>query len=114
MVRTLKERYGVELSSIEAALGPAIGPCCYEVGPEVADLLVQRWGSLARPSLRANNGKSFLDLRQMNASLLKDTGVPESQIFRVGPCTGCATEDFFSYRRERGETGRQLSFIGRL
>lgn len=114
MVRTLKARYGVEPTSIETALGPAIGPCCYEVGAEVADPMVQRWGSLAEPSLRANNGRSLLDLRQMNASLLEDAGVPASQIFKVGPCTGCAKEDFFSYRREKKETGRQLSFIGWL
>jgi len=112
MVRALKEDHGVDPASIEAALGPSIGPCCYEIGPEVAASMVQRWGSLAEPSLQAKSGKSFLDLRAMNASLLEDSGVPPLQIFKVGPCTSCAKEDFFSYRREKTETGRQMSFIG--
>jgi copper oxidase (laccase) domain-containing protein len=38
--------------------------------------------------------------------------VPAEQIFQLGSCTSCAIDDFFSYRRERGETGRQMSFIG--
>ena len=112
MVRALKEDHGVDPASIEAALGPSIGPCCYEVGPEVVASMVQRWGSLAELSLQVKNGKSFLDLRAMNVSLLENAGVPPLQIFKVGPCTSCAKGDFFSYRREKTETGRQMSFIG--
>ena len=112
MVRALQEHHGVDPASIEAALGPSIGPCCYEIGPEVVASMVQKWGSLAEPSLQAKNGKSFLDLRAMNVSLLENAGVLPSQIFKVGPCTSCAKEDFFSYRREKTETGRQMSFIG--
>ncbi len=114
MVRALKEDHGVDPASIEAALGPSIGPCCYEVGPEVVASMVQRWGSLAELSLQVKNGKSFLDLRAMNVSLLENAGVPPLQIFKVGPCTSCAKGDFFSYRREKTETGRQMSFIGWL
>lgn len=112
MVRELKERHGVNPASIEAALGPSVGPCCYEIGPEVAASVMQKWGGLAERSLRTGNGKSFLDLRALNALQLEDAGVPPLQIFKVGPCTSCAREDFFSYRREKTGTGRQMSFIG--
>jgi hypothetical protein len=112
MVRHLKESYGVEPASIEAALGPAIGPCCYEVREDVSVPLMEKWGSLAEGCLERRNGKTFLDLRELNGLLLEEAGVPPERIFSAGPCTSCAADDFFSYRREKKETGRQLSFIG--
>lgn len=112
MVRYLKERHGVEPASVEATLGPAIGPCCYEIGKDVSLPLLQKWGKLAERSLRGAGGGEFLDLRALNRALLEEAGIPPAQIFDVGPCTSCAAEDFFSYRREKGKTGRQLSFIG--
>lgn len=112
MVDYLKRRYDVKPASIQAALGPAIGPCCYEIGTDVSLPLRQKWGNLAERCLRVKDGRNFLDLRGLNSLLLEDAGVPYAQIFNVGPCTSCAAEDFFSYRREKKETGRQISFIG--
>ncbi len=112
MVRHLNNRYSLKPESLQAALGPAIGPCCYEIGSNVSAPLSQRWGSLAENSIEVRDNKTFLDLKKLNMLLLYDSGVPNEKIFRVGPCTRCACEDFFSYRRERAETGRQISFIG--
>lgn len=112
MVGCLGKRYGVQPDLIEAALGPAIGPCCYEIGPDVLLPLVQRWGKLAESCLDTKDNKRFLDLKGLNRLLLEKAGVPPAQIFDIGPCTSCAKNDFFSYRREKKETGRQLSFIG--
>lgn len=112
MVDQLNKSYSVPSTSIEVALGPAIGPCCYEVREDVSVPLIEKWESLAEGCLERRNGKTFLDLRELNALLLEDAGVPSAQISMVGPCTSCATDDFFSYRRESKETGRQLSFIG--
>jgi len=114
MVNHLKERYDVKPASVEAALGPAIGPCCYEIRTDVSLPLIQRWGRLAERCLRSNADRHFLDLKALNCLLLEEAGVPHTQMFSPGPCTSCAVEDFFSYRRERKETGRQLSFIGWL
>ncbi len=114
MINHLRDRYDVEPTSVEVALGPAIGSCCYEIGADVAVPLVRKWGSLAERCLQARDGKKFLDLRDLNSLLLERAGVPPGQIFKIGPCTSCATEDFFSYRCERRETGRQMSFIGWL
>lgn len=114
MINRLKERYDVMPASIEAALGPAIGPCCYEIGTDVSLPLIQRWGRLAERCLRGNADRQFFDLKALNCLLLEEAGVPHSRIFSPGPCTSCAVEDFFSYRREKKATGRQISFIGWL
>jgi polyphenol oxidase len=117
MVRHLRERYGVPPGAIEAALGPTIGPCCYEIGEEVLGPLLVHWRTPAEMSIHPRlpekprlPGKFFLDIRELNRLQLEDAGVSPEKITIVGPCTSCA-EDFFSYRRD-GETGRQLSFIG--
>lgn len=114
MVSHLKDRYEVKPDRIEAALGPAIGPCCYEIGPDVSLPLIQKWGKIAEGCLHGNDGRQFLDLKALNALLLEAAGVPHKQIANIGPCTSCAEEDFFSYRRGKKETGRQMSFIGWL
>lgn len=113
MVRHLQSRYGVEAEAIEAALGPTIGGCCYEIGADVSVPLAQKWGSLAEGALAVRGEREFLDVRELNRRQLEDAGVPAEKIFSIGPCTSCAAVDFFSYRRDRTETGRQLSFIGR-
>lgn len=112
MVRELKDRYKVDPASVEAALGPAIGACCYEIGTDVSEPLIEKWGRRAQKSLQSRDGKQFLDLRELNRLLLQDAGVPPEQIFEIGPCTRCAAEDFFSYRRDKKKTGRQISFVG--
>jgi YfiH family protein len=114
MVRLCAEKYGVAPSEIEAALGPAIGACCYEIQDDVARPLLAEWGALAESSLEQRNGKRFVDLRSLNRGILEKAGIPAAAIFEIGPCTSCAADEFFSYRRERTETGRQLSFIGWL
>ena len=112
MVNLFKEKYGVSAKQVEAALGPSIGACCYEVKEDVTTPLIAQWDDLASASLQARAGKSYLDLRKFNQGILERTGVPVNQIYHVGPCTSCFPEDFYSYRRERNETGRQISFIG--
>ena len=113
-VRLFSSQYDVAAGDLEVALGPSIGVCCYEVKDDVTVPLMKRWGSLTTPSIFAKEGKSFVNLRRLNRDILRAAGVPGSQLFQVGPCTSCASEEFFSYRRERSETGRQMSFVGWL
>ncbi len=113
-VKLFNSRYGVEANELEVALGPSIGACCYEVKDDVAGPLLKRWGDIAKLSIQTGNGEMYLDLRQLNHDVLAQAGIPAENIFQVGPCTGCSPSDFFSYRRERSETGRQISFIGWL
>lgn len=116
VVESLEERFGVPPTALRAALGPAIGPCCYEVGCDLADELERRWGAMPEAVVRYGD-KSRLDLRRINAAMLTAAGVPAHQVAGVGPCTRCARQDYFSYRAAcgsapPGRTGRQLSFIG--
>jgi YfiH family protein len=112
MVQLFHDRYQVSPKDIEAALGPSIGACCYEVGEEVTNPLIEQWGKLARASVRTADGKTFVDLRNLNRTILESAGIPSQQIYQLGPCTSCAGKDFFSYRRDHKVTGRQISFIG--
>ena len=114
MVRLLQEKYDVGATDIEAALGPAIGACCYEIQDDVARPLAAQWGALADSSMERRDGKCFVNLRELNRQILADAGIHRSRIHEIGPCTSCAGEEFFSYRRERAETGRQISFVGWL
>ena len=82
---------------IAAAVGPGIGPCCYEVGETIADAYRARFGGDA---LRGRN----LDLWTVADIVLRDAGV--ERVERVDVCTACNSE-FFSHRRDGGVTGRQ-------
>jgi hypothetical protein len=113
-VRLFKDQYDVAAGDLEVALGPSIGVCCYEVKDDVAGPLMKKWGSLTTPSIAVKDGKSLVNLSRLNRDILRAAGVPGKQLFQVGLCTRCAADDFFSYRREGGETGRQISVIGWL
>jgi YfiH family protein len=91
-VRALGARDGVV-----AAIGPGIGPCCYEVGPEVHEAL-------------GTSGPTA-DLKAVAAERLRGAGVGE--VHDVGLCTACDPEQFFSHRRDAGVTGRQAGLAWR-
>jgi len=114
MIEYLKDRYGIKPASVEVALGPAIGPCCYEIGADVSEPIITKWGRVAKDCLETKGGKKFFDLREFNRLQLNDAGVLPEKIYQIGPCTSCASSDFFSYRRQKGKTGHQMSFIGWL
>jgi YfiH family protein len=82
---------------VAAAVGPGIGPCCYEVGDEIASAYRSRFGAAA---LRGRN----LDLWGVAERVLHDAGV--TSVERIDICTAC-NEEFFSHRRDGGVTGRQ-------
>jgi YfiH family protein len=108
-IAMLRERFGVEPSGIEAALGPAIGGCCYEIGDDVREAFRSRYGLAGTTGFIERAGKSYLDLRIFLVARLSALGVAHVEM--TGPCTGCRTDLLYSYRKE-GKTGRQLSAIG--
>jgi YfiH family protein len=108
-VEKMQLDFGSRPGDIYAALGPCIGECCYEVGPEVAGHF-----SALFPEWTAVTGKQHLDLPEANRRHLTNAGVPNSQIFNAGLCTFCLAEHFFSYRREPRTPERMLSVISRL
>jgi YfiH family protein len=112
-VKRMTEEYRIGPSALHVAMGPSIGPCCYEVGRDVTKQIEADWGEALRGAWRPDGAKGFLDLKAINEGQLVSVGVPRSHIVRIGPCTACNVEQFFSYRKE-GKTGSQLSFIGWL
>ncbi|HVN86997.1 MAG TPA: peptidoglycan editing factor PgeF [Candidatus Binatia bacterium] len=111
-VEIFRTVYGAEAVELEAALGPAIGGCCYEVEREIGDRFASQWGTLSGEGWRPRGTKGFLDLRVANRHLLLRSGVPAPAIHFVGPCTRCSTAEYFSHRSAAKETGRQLSYVG--
>lgn len=83
---------------LAAAIGPGIGPCCYEVGPDVSERFEARFGSEVL-------GDRKLDLWRAVELALNEAGVGEVE--RTDLCTFCHPDLFFSHRRDRGTTGRQ-------
>lgn len=94
--------------SARAWLGPSIGACCYEVGPEVASRFA---GGFSRAS---NDGKSLLDLPAVVRGQLEEAGIPRAQVSVHGGCTMCGGERFASFRRDREKAGRMIALIARL
>jgi polyphenol oxidase len=89
---------GPDGGALRGIVGPAIGPCCYEVGDEVAEPFAARFGAHV---LRGR----MLDLWTSAELALREAGV--EQVERVDLCTACNPRLFFSHRRDAGVTGRQ-------
>jgi YfiH family protein len=107
-VATMTEAFGSRPADIWAGVGPSIGPCCYEVGPEV----VQEVSAVMngqRPFRTVDDG-THLDLWAAVRSQLLTAGVTKIEISEL--CTACHNEDWFSHRAEKGRTGRFGVVIG--
>jgi YfiH family protein len=98
-VSRMREEFGTQPAQLHAAIGPGIGKCCYEVGPEVA----AQFGE---------TGQCHIDLLEVNRGQLIEAGVPDKHIYAAGLCTMCGVADFHSYRRDREQSGRMLSAVG--
>jgi purine-nucleoside/S-methyl-5'-thioadenosine phosphorylase / adenosine deaminase len=99
-IGAMAARWDTRAPDLHAAIGPAIGVCCYEVGPEVA---VQFTGL---------NQRAHVDLEDENRRQLLAAGLDPLQIWAAGLCTFCGPEAFHSFRRDREAAGRMISFIG--
>jgi purine-nucleoside/S-methyl-5'-thioadenosine phosphorylase / adenosine deaminase len=133
----MRLEFGTRPRDVVAALGPAIGRCCYEVGSDVArsyaaqfpnaaewfdgpfdqlaygeDPLWLPWLTMMPPGHVPPAPRVQLDLRACNRCQLIDVGVPEQQIDVSDLCTACQKDLLFSYRREGSKTGRMMAVIG--
>jgi copper oxidase (laccase) domain-containing protein len=122
-VAIMAERFGTCPEYCHAALAPAAGPCCYEVGDDVAEVAGRvfspEWNIL-RPRNRnetingrkpANQGRWTLDLWSGNAWWLLRAGLKRKNIIISQFCTVCRQDLFFSYRGSGGLTGRMAALI---
>ena len=107
-VQLLHAALGCQPSDMVAAVGPAIGSCCYETGEDVAEALTK---TIADPQARQQviergpGGKPHPDLKAVNAVQLYEAGVGQVDI--TAWCTACRPDLFYSHRQSGGKTGRQ-------
>lgn len=106
-VRKMVEEFGVVPENLFAAIGPSIGPCCYEVDGTVYEQ-AREFNACFTP---ASPGHWQLDLWEMNRLQLLQEGLKLENIMCAGICTADNRELFFSYRAEAGKTGRLAAVI---
>ena len=107
------ERFSSQPGDILAAIGPAIGPCCYEVDAAVCEALHVYSTAGRAPFVHPGVSKDrwMLDLALVNRYQLEQRAVPAENIFSGSHCTSCRSDVFFSHRRDHGHTGRHFSFM---
>jgi polyphenol oxidase len=113
-VRRMQEAYGTDPGQLLAYLGPAIGVCCNEIGPEVtADWRDQATdlGPLSELAVIQPGAKEHFDVPRANALLLQRAGLRPENIEISAICTRCSTDDWFSHRGHGPGAGRQASLI---
>jgi hypothetical protein len=129
----MQMQFGSRPAALLAAVGPAIGGCCYEVGTEVAAAFSGQFSNAAEffdelrtgdepnplqwlnkmpPGHQPPPKKVLLDLRKANRSQLEAAGIPAANIFISNLCTGCNRDLLFSYRKEGAQSGRMMAVIG--
>jgi YfiH family protein len=117
VVGALSRVFASRPADLRVALGPAIGPCCFEVGGEVVEavrgVLGAEAGPVVLPSPRGAAGKWHVDLKATNRVLLERAGVDPEAIESGPECTHCDRARFFSYRRDGGVTGQSMGVIAR-
>ncbi len=105
LVWAMIDAYESRPQELVGVIGPAIGPCCYEVGPEVVAAIRSSQNDpevLLRPSYQS--GHAYLNLWDANALQLMDAGLQAVEV--AGLCTACHTDIFFSHRGDQGRSGR--------
>lgn len=104
---------GTAPANLRAALGPAIGGCCFEVETELAERFRQRFAGTEAHIRAERSGKAFVDLKGILRDRLIACGLPAEEISSVGPCTRCESDKYYSRRAAKadGKTGLQLSYI---
>ncbi len=115
-VRDMVARFGCRARDLRVALGPCIGPCCFEVGPEVVDAFRAAMPTAGESGviLSAPGKKSRIDLRRFQRAQLEAAGVQPENIDASDDCTFCdARGRFFSFRRAGRATGHLVGFIAR-
>ena len=105
LVRAMSAAFGSDPADLLAAVGPTIGPCCYEVGEPVLSSVAASFAEPHSLFIGQNGGpRPHFDLPEANRRNLARAGVREIEM--PGLCTACRTDLFFSHRAEKGRTGR--------
>lgn len=111
-VKAMQVLFGSRAQNIRAALGPAIGACCYEVDKPVVDLMLENNPDCWQFLNPGRQGHWMLDLQALNAHQIVKAGLREENVQKISICTACRTDFFYSRRGEKGIKGEQFSLIG--
>ena len=109
-VHRMHEEFGSEPSRLIAAIGPAVGPECYEVDEPVMERVREAFSFWNEVSIPRGKDRWSLDLVKANKLELQQIGLAEQNVHALGLCTSCRRDLFYSFRAE-GRTGRMLSVI---
>lgn len=112
--RRMAEEYGSDPGDILAAIGPAIGPCCFETHADVPDALRERLGEGAAPYIQARQGvpgKYSVDLKGIIRWELMNAGLEGAHIDTLPLCTCCEGDLYWSHRRQGGERGNHAAMV---
>ena len=128
----MQMHFGTNPRDLLAAIGPSIGPCCYEVGTEVATQFLSQfadapdyfdefrtgdepnpiqWLNMMPPGHQPPPKGVLLDLRKANRSQLQAAGLRPQNIHTIDLCTACHPDLLFSYRKQGPQSGRLMSVI---
>ena len=108
-VEAMVREFGCDPKNIQAAIGPNVGFCHFETDADVPDALIAAFGDEVKPFIRAAGEKFFVDLKQINAHILRRAGVRHIEISEN--CTMCSPERFWSHRVTKGIRGSQGAII---
>ena len=108
-VRAMVSAFGCDPADIRAAIGPNIGPCCFETDADVPDAMLEALGDQAKKHIRSHGSKYYVNLKELNACFLKNAGVQHIEISES--CTVCQCHRFWSHRVTRGQRGSQGAII---
>jgi YfiH family protein len=116
-VATMAREFGSKPEEMIAAVGPSIGPCCFEVGEEVRAEFEHAFPYAQELLRQAEGAKPAVDLWEANRRQLLAAGLRPAAITVLKECTVCSRtpqgrRKYFSHRAERGITGRMLNIIG--
>jgi YfiH family protein len=114
-VNAMRKEFKSDPANCIAAIGPAAGACCYEIGQDVINKFTVEFNYAEQLFINHRGDKANLDVVTANVRQLIDSGLVVENIYKSDLCTMCRVDMFFSYRREKskGAVGRLLSVIGR-
>lgn len=110
-VETMAREFGSAPVNVRAAIGPGIGPCCFETDGDVPAAMTAALGSLAEPFMTWTGEKWRVDLKAINAAVLERAGVLREHIDVSRDCTCCQHDRFWSHRYTKGERGSQAAVM---
>lgn len=104
-IKLMCDKFNSDPKDIAAAIGPCIGPCCFEFGPEAIDIFPPEYIS------QTSNKKYMIDLWTYNKDKMTEAGLSADNIDISRICTACNADKFYSYRTHKDKTGRLAGII---